>query len=255
MSQPDSRGQVSLPTPGSRFPSTGNGRGGLLIAVLCGVLLQGTEAFAQRRKEVDRPRGKRAATTPAEGVSTGSRDDIVGKGSRRGGDESAPFDASQFRDGPLAKLAAYCEESREALADVQDYTAVFSRKELVKRRLVTQKMEMKYRHQPFSVYFHFVSPEEVGREVIYVDGSFKNRLVVHETGLKAIAGTLYLPLNDARVTQESRHPITSVGIHNILQKTIENLEADATDDQVIVKKYPEANLDDQACVAFVIRHP
>jgi hypothetical protein len=225
----------------------------VLILLCCG---WPETAWAQRRP-APRPRPQRGVVAPADEVDEVSAPPVrqtrnSATPSREGPaeDELAPY-----RNGPLGKLVAYCEESKAELDQISDYTAIFVRKELVKRRLVQQKMELKVRRKPFSVYFHFLSPEEAGREVIYVDGANRNQLLVHEVGLKALAGTLSLPLNDPRVVAESRHPITSVGLHNIIKVAFENFPKDAADENVQVKKYPSAKLNDVECVAFVIRHP
>ena len=44
----------------------------------------------------------------------------------------------------------------EALDKVDDYTATFTKREMIGRKLVDSEMEMKFRHKPFSVYLKFV---------------------------------------------------------------------------------------------------
>jgi len=221
-------------------------------------LCHADSAWSQQRRPTQPARPRRASAPPADDADAPSSPTVrqarnsVSAANRA---DAEGDDLSRYMNGPLAKLVAYCQESKAELDQIDDYTAIFVRKEMVKRRLVQQKMELKVRRKPFSVYFHFVSPEESGREVIYVDGANRNQLLVHEVGLKALAGTLSLPLNDPRVLAESRHPITSVGIHNIIKVAFENFPKDAADENVQVKKYPSAKLNDIECVAFVIRHP
>jgi len=248
------RGTISrLPTRRALPSRSRLGWSGWGLLVVC--LGWTTIAVAQRPGTAPRNRGRRDPVTPVEGVVPARGAESAGV-RQASGSSAGEASLEALREGPLAKLVAVAEQSQQALDEISDYTAVFSRKELVKRRLVEQKMEMKFRQQPFSVYFRFVSPDEAGREVIYVDGRHRNQLVVHETGLKAIAGTMTLPLNDPRVVQESRHPITSVGLHNIMKKAFDNFPRDAADPEVELKKYPKAKLEDgRACVAFVLRHP
>lgn len=235
----------------------------LPLALLVFILSISNIALAQGKAAGERARDRKKSQAQTEGSSQKS-----GAAKNRGGrpaQENPSRDSDdgfltdeqfdEYQAGPLAKLVGTIRESQEALSKIDDYTAQFTRKELVKRRLVSQSMEMKYRHKPFSVYLRFTSPDEAGREVIYVDGGFRNKLVVHETGLKAIAGTLQLAINDPKVMQESRYPITSVGIHNILKKTIQNLPRDAADPDIQVKRYPSATFDDIECIAYVIKHP
>src|SRR5205807_5329999 len=111
-------------------------------------------------------------------------------------------------DGPyprtLSELIQWAEPSRAALKDVKDYTAVFTKKEVVKGRMVTQVMDVKFRAKPFSVYFKYRSGAEAGRQAIFVEGKFGNKLVVKEVGVNALAGTMYLVLDSPLVMAENR---------------------------------------------------
>src|SRR5205814_933470 len=70
----------------------------------------------------------------------------------------------------LRDLVQYAEPSRLALQEVKDYTAVFTKTELVKGRKIVQEMDMKFRTKPFSVYFRYRTGPEAGRQAIYVEG-------------------------------------------------------------------------------------
>lgn len=160
---------------------------------------------------------------------------------------------------PLLKVMEYADESREALQEVQDYTAVFSKTERIKNRVVSQTMELKFREKPFSVYFKFNSGPDAGREVIYVAGANNGRLLVHEVGIKAIAGTLDLRPDDPRVLAESRRPITQMGISNLLETNykIWDTERKVDPSSVEVKLFPDAKLGDRnktPCEAVQITH-
>jgi hypothetical protein len=68
---------------------------------------------------------------------------------------------------------ALVEESRSALRNVADYTALFTKTERINGRLRKQVMEMKLREDPFSIYLLYESKKERGRQAVYVDGSTK----------------------------------------------------------------------------------
>lgn len=118
------------------------------------------------------------------------------------------------------------QESRAAYGKVQDYTAVFDKTEVVGSNLIEQSMDMKFRQKPFSVYLHCRSSKEKGREAIYVAGANSDKIVVHETGLKSLAGAMAFKLNDDLVMQENRYPITDLGIGRILEKSLVIWERD-----------------------------
>src|SRR6185436_11825746 len=107
---------------------------------------------------------------------------------------------------PLQQVMEFAAEGREALKEVKDYTAIFTKTELVDRKMVKHQMEMKFREKPFSVYFRFRSGNEAGREVIYVAGANRGNLLVHETGIKAVAGTVSVKPNGHEVMEENRYP-------------------------------------------------
>lgn len=121
---------------------------------------------------------------------------------------------------PLDDALEFVQPSVLALAKVKDYTAVFTKTELVHGRLLTQKMDMKFRQSPFSVYFHGHSKRKEAREVIFVAGRNEGKLIVHEVGLKAVVGTMTLKPEDPKVMATNRYPITEVGIAKIIESAI-----------------------------------
>ena len=157
----------------------------------------------------------------------------------------------------LLDVIDYAKPSREAMEEVKDYTAVFRKAELVKGRMVRQEMDLKFRTKPFSVYFRYRSGQEKGRQAIYVDGKFGNRLVVKEAnGLGAIAGRLTFDLNDRTVMAENRYPVTNVGIGNLLKTalTVWERESKLEAAEVDVKFFPNAKLGDLPVEAVQLTH-
>ena len=122
---------------------------------------------------------------------------------------------------PLDAAVEFVQPSVRALKNVKDYTAVFTKTELVHGRLLTQTMDMKFRQNPFSVYFHGHSKRTAGREVIFVAGQNNGKLIVHEVGLKSIVGTMTLSPEDPKVMDTNRYPITEVGIAKIIESAMD----------------------------------
>ncbi|HTI49409.1 MAG TPA: DUF1571 domain-containing protein [Planctomycetaceae bacterium] len=115
----------------------------------------------------------------------------------------------------------FARRHRSALDAVKDYTALFTKTELVGKKVIRQTMEIKCRHEPFSVYLHNRSGKEEGREVLYATGANDGLLLVHERGLLAsLAGPQKLKLDDPLVMDENRYPITDIGIAKIIDKSI-----------------------------------
>lgn len=112
-------------------------------------------------------------------------------------------------------------ESQQELATVENYAADFRKSERVGPALIEQAMDLKFREAPFSVYLRFTSPNELGREALFVKGAFDGRLLVHQPGvLGVLAGTHRLKIDDWPVSLENRHPVTEIGMSKILEKAL-----------------------------------
>ena len=96
---------------------------------------------------------------------------------------------------PVLKVAGVAQK---AIREVNDYQGVLTKREYIGKKLHTQQMEIKVRHEPFSVYLKFREPF-AGREVLFVEGQNNNQMLAHEgSGLASIVGTISLPLDSSR---------------------------------------------------------
>ena len=142
---------------------------------------------------------------------------------------------------PLVPALKMAYSSRATLRNVRDYTAQFVKKELLGNGYVIHNMDLKFREEPFSVYLKFRDPHE-GRQVLYVDGANAGKLLVKDVGFNSLAGTVPLLPNDRLAMSESRHPITEIGISNMLEVVIRQWEAEARYGETDVKYFPKAKL-------------
>jgi hypothetical protein len=128
---------------------------------------------------------------------------------------AAPDEKPSLRD-----VIALVEESRVALQDVRDYTAEFTKDELIRGRLRTQVMDIKVREKPFSVYLRYRSKKEAGRQALFVEGRDDDSLLVRDAGFKRMLGTMKLSLQNPMVTCENRHPVTELGICKVVETAL-----------------------------------
>jgi hypothetical protein len=164
----------------------------------------------------------------------------------------------------LRDVVNFAAESRAAVNDVKDYTATFHKTEMVKGKQIKQEMLMKFRAKPFSVYFHYRGGSAEGRQAIYVEGRYDNKLIVKEaSGIASlVGGGVHLRLNDPRVMAENRYLVTHVGIANLLETTIRDWERESKvpGDEVDVQFFPNAKLRDAVrqteipCQAVQVTH-
>jgi hypothetical protein len=142
---------------------------------------------------------------------------------------------------PLAAAIRIAKSSQETLETVKDFDATFCKQELVNNRLYPHMMFIKYRNKPLSVYLRFNKPHE-GREVIYFEGRNDGKLLAHETGIKGVVGTVSLTPTSKKALSEGRHPITKIGLHNMLQEVIQQWERETKYGEVNIKYFPNAKL-------------
>lgn len=155
---------------------------------------------------------------------------------------------------PLAPALEHAYQAREALMQVADYEATFSKREVVGRRPTASKIRVKLREQPYSVYMQFDNPHK-GREVIYVTGKNNGMLLAHEEGIRRVAGTVSLAPDSEDAMEDNRYPITMVGMRNLVSKVIEQWEAEMKYGEVDVKYYPNARLGETDCKVIETQHP
>jgi hypothetical protein len=156
---------------------------------------------------------------------------------------------------PLAQPLQHAYDARLALDGLTDYEATFMKQEMIGRRLNKSVMRLKFRQEPYSVYMLFDAPHK-GREVIYVAGLNNGQLLAHETGLKALAGTVQLAIDSPTAMEGNRHPITMVGLRNLIDRVIEQWELEAQYGEVDVQYRPKNRIGENIeCKVIESSHP
>lgn len=155
---------------------------------------------------------------------------------------------------PLKPCIVKAEASLAELKEIKDYSTLLFKKESIQGKLISQTLTMKVRHEPFSVYLKFEDPH-AGREVIYVDGLNKGRFMVHETGFKALAGTLSFTPTSKEALAENRYPITQAGMAKMLEIVTEQWKADAQYQEVQVKEVADMKVGEELSLMIETTHP
>ncbi len=156
---------------------------------------------------------------------------------------------------PLVLALQHAKAAGKVAEGLTDFQAVFNKREVVRGRLQPpQSMRIKLRRKPFSVYLNFINPSK-GREVIYVSGRNRGNLLAHETGLKSIVGTVSIAPTSSRAMEESKHPITEIGMRTMLQTVIDQWERESKFGEIKVQYYPNAKLGSTQCRVIESSHP
>ncbi|MCL2743249.1 MAG: DUF1571 domain-containing protein [Planctomycetaceae bacterium] len=158
---------------------------------------------------------------------------------------------------PLAPVIAWAERERPKIAKIADYTAIITKQENVNGEVQgAQVMEVKVRHEPFSVYLKFRYPKELnGQEAIYVKGANDDKLIGHGVGLQKTFGTQKIPPNGFIAMRGNKYPITEMGILNLVDRLLDVGYKDAKYGECEVKYYENLKVDERPCTLIQVTHP
>jgi len=135
---------------------------------------------------------------------------------------SVLFVQSNARAQDRTDLEKRLQETEEALAKVDNYTASFHRIERVNGKLVPEHITFLKFKRPFKVYMRWINPLK-GQESLYVEGANNNKVRAHGTGLTKFI-TVNLDPTGGLAMENSRHPITEAGLENLVKKIGSNLQ-------------------------------
>ena len=124
---------------------------------------------------------------------------------------------------PLVPVIRWAERERPGIVAIKDYTAIMQKQENIGGEVQeAQVMEVKIRHEPFSVYLKFRYPQKMnGQQAIYVRGQNDNKLIGHGTGLEKKFGTQKLDPEGWIAMRGNKYPITEIGILNLTDKLLD----------------------------------
>ncbi len=109
-----------------------------------------------------------------------------------------------------------------AYARVTEYTARFLRQEIVGGVLRPREEALLKYQRPGRIYLHWISGPPRGREILFVKGRDDDQMLVREPGMLSVLFTIVMAPDHPRVLQESRYPVTDVGIGRLIELVLEN---------------------------------
>jgi hypothetical protein len=167
------------------------------------------------------------------------------------------FDFTQQpNEHPLAPVLRALKSSQEMIEkNIRDYSCTFVKRERINGQLGEHEhILMKVSHEPFSVYMSFLQPF-AGREVAYVEGQNDNKLVVLEAGFKRYLGKLSLDPEGAVAMRGQKHPITRVGIRNLIAELIRIWEAETQFAECEVTTNADTKINGRSTTMVQVKHP
>jgi Protein of unknown function (DUF1571) len=139
------------------------------------------------------------------------------------GPNKPPVVAAQGEAPTNQILRALYQKANLRHQTMDSYAMRLRRRELVGSKARPEEVILvKFRQEPFSVYFKWIGPEAKGREVVYVKGRYGNE--IHT--LTAAGDILLLPAgarfsisaDSSLVKSKSRYPITEAGLGSSIRK-------------------------------------
>lgn len=106
---------------------------------------------------------------------------------------------------------------------VQDFTCIFIKKELLGGKMSkTQKMSVKFRDKPFSVFVKWELNPIVASKILYIKGQNDNKMLVQPSGWAGLLvwGHVVRPINSPDTYKTSQKTIDQFGFKNILMMVI-----------------------------------
>ena len=122
-----------------------------------------------------------------------------------------------------------------AYAHVEGYTARFVRREVVEGTLRPREEALLKFQKPGLIYLRWVAGPPAGREILFVPGQNDDRMLVREPGLLASLATIVMAPDSPRVLEESRHPVTDIGIGRLIGLILDNARRAAAAGDLVVR--------------------
>jgi hypothetical protein len=156
---------------------------------------------------------------------------------------------------PIAEARVWIDQCKKKFDSVEDFTCVLHKRERVGGRLTDrQVLQLKVRTAPFAVYIKFVHPN-AGREAIYYDGYYDNKLLVHDVGIgKLLAGTLKLDPRSRQAMEGTRHPVTEASLGYMIKTIHEAWSKELRPADTKVEVDTGARVGDRPCVLITTAH-
>jgi len=178
----------------------------------------------------------------------------LGEGDSRDSAGSGSVGGSSSRMALLMQVLML-ERAEAVLRSMPGYTATFSKQEIVADELTDEQvMQVKIRHEPFSVYMKWTTGHK-GRQLLYVTGENKGRMLVKLGGWKKRLPALKLDPSGKLAMKESRYPVTKAGLLELVRESLAIRRGDMGKTTGVKCQLVENHeFDSRPCYAFVVEY-
>jgi hypothetical protein len=137
-------------------------------------------------------------------------------------------------------LEKWLRGTEQALTNVDSYTSLFHRVELVDGKLIPEEVVLLKFKRPFKLYMRWLKPSK-GQESLYIRGANDNKIRAHGSGIIGLVTVKLDPTNGVAM-ENSRHPITEAGLHNLVRTVASNVRKALQSGDLVSKDHGEKTI-------------
>lgn len=161
----------------------------------------------------------------------------------------AAFQSPALAMDPKQELMDLLGKMESSYARIEDYCAVFQKKERVKKVLLPEEfITLKFR-KPLQVYMKWLHGPT--KEAIYVDGANDNKVVAHSDSAGA-GMTWNLDPKGSILRADNRHLITDIGFGFIIQMMRENIPVAIRHSEIGVSNLTDIEFEGRPATVFEV---
>lgn len=143
-----------------------------------------------------------------------------------------PKSEAQDKNAALLALLTQMETSQSKL---NDFTAVFQKQERIERVLLPEEtMQLKFQ-KPLKVYMKWINGPHQGRQSLYVQGQYDNKVIAREPGLLGFM-TFSLDPRGSVAMRNNRHPITEIGFGFVIDRLRKDIQTAIAHDELLIDR-------------------
>ena len=132
----------------------------------------------------------------------------------------------------------WIKEAETALAQVENYKAIFHKQERVEGKLMEKETVLFKFKRPFKVYMKWIEGSYTGRELLYVEGWNNNRMMVRDSGITSMI-TVNLDPKGSLAMKGNRHPVTDSGLDHLVKLVGDHMRRGIKNNEIELKKANE----------------
>lgn len=167
----------------------------------------------------------------------------------------------------LTPLIQFAEDRLKSIdEEIRDYTCTLVKRERFDGRLRDYEyMSVKLRQPqisqgkvkvPFSIYLRYLAPADLkGREVVYVDGWNRGKIVVWRGGPRLSHVTTAVDPNSDLALHWGHYPITDAGMRTLTERLLAMGKQELIYQECDVKYVEGVKINDRPCLMVQVTHP